>query len=142
MYGFGHERGRIVGDLPGQIVRETRLQIFEPFADGLERGNRVGAGRLVDRDRGGRAAIEPRLAVEIGGAQLQPGDVAKPEYRAIRIGAHDYLRELFGGGKPALGLDVQLQLLVVRDRACADAPHRRLHILRLDRVDDIAGGQV
>ena len=42
----------------------------------------------------------------------------------------------------ALGLDVELELLVVGDRARADAAHGGLNVLRLDRVDDVAGGQV
>ena len=43
--------------------------------------------------------------------------------------------------EPALGLDVELQLLVVGDRPRADAADRGLHVLRLDRLDDVAGGQ-
>ena len=38
-----------------------------------------------------------------------------------------------------LGLDVELQLLVVGNGARTDAADRRLGVLRLDRADDVAG---
>ena len=41
-----------------------------------------------------------------------------------------------------LRLDVQLELLLVRDRPRADAADRRHHVLRLDRGDHIGRGQL
>ena len=68
--GVGDEARRIVGDLPGQILGKRFCSSAMPLAHRLERGDRVGAGRLVDRDGRGRPAIESRFAIEIGGAEL------------------------------------------------------------------------
>ena len=47
-----------------------------------------------------------------------------------------------GGGQPALGLHVELELLVVADRPGADAADRRLHALGADGGDDVGGRQI
>ena len=44
-------------------------------------------------------------------------------------------------GEATLGLDRQLELLVGQGRLGADTADRRLHVLRLERIDDVAGGQ-
>ena len=44
--------------------------------------------------------------------------------------------------EPALCLDIELQLLVIKYRACADTTDGGLDVLRLDRLDDVAGGQI
>ena len=46
------------------------------------------------------------------------------------------------GRQPALGLHVELELLVVADRPGADAADRRLHALRADRCDDVRRRQI
>ena len=46
------------------------------------------------------------------------------------------------GVQSPLGLDIELKLLVVGYRARADATHGGLNVLRLDRIDDVGGGQV
>jgi hypothetical protein len=140
--GVGDEHGRIVGDLPGEIVGEALLQLGDLVLHGLQGGDRVGAGALVHRDCRGRPAVESGLAVEIGGAELDARHVAQPQHRSVRIGADDDVLELGGGAQPTLGLDVELELLVVGNGARADAPDRGLDVLRLDGVDDVAGGQV
>jgi hypothetical protein len=141
MDGLRHEGRGIVGDLPGEIVRETLFQPGELVAHGLERGNRIGTGRLIDRDRGRRPAIKSRVAIEIGGAELHPRDIAQPQHRSVGIGAYHHILEVGRRGQAALGLDVQLQLLLVRYRPRADASDGRLDVLRLNGVDDVAGGQ-
>ena len=140
--GIGDEDRRVVGDLPGQILGKALLRAGNSVAHRLQGGDRIGARRLIDRDHGGRPAVEPRLAVEIGGAELEPRDVAQAQHRSVRIGADDDVLELGDRGQAALGLDVELQLLIVRDRPRADASDRGLDVLRLDRIDDVAGGQI
>ena len=44
-------------------------------------------------------------------AELDAADVAHAHERAVRVGAHDDVGELLGLGQPALGLDVELELL-------------------------------
>ena len=60
--------------------------------DLLEGRDRVGAGRLVDRHHGRRAAVQPGLAVEIGRAEFDPGDVAEAQHGAVRVRAQDDVR--------------------------------------------------
>ncbi len=52
-----------------------------------------------------------------------------PQHRAVRIGAQHDVAELLGCRQAALGLHVELELLVVADRTRADAADRRLHAL-------------
>ena len=106
-------------------------RIGHHLLDAAERRERVGAGRLIDRDQRRRRAVQPRRAVEIGGAQFQPRDVAEAQHRPVRVGADDDLLELGGRGQPPLGLDVELQLLIVGNRPRADPADRGLHVLRL-----------
>ena len=61
---------------------------------------------------------------------------------AIGIRADHDLREFLDRGQPPLGLDVELELLIVRDRPCADAANRRLDVLSLDGLDNVARRQV
>src|SRR5205085_4281820 len=100
------------------------------------------AGGRKDGDGRGGTAIEARVAVEIGGAQFQPRHVAQAQHRSVRVGAHDDVLEVGDRVQAALGLDVELQLLVVRNGTGTDATHCGLDVLRLDRIDDVAGRKV
>ena len=75
------------------------------------------------------------------GAELDARDVAHPHERAVRIGAHHDGAELLDGGEAALGLDVELELLVGQRRLRADAADRGLDVLALERVGDVARRQ-
>ena len=90
--------------------------------------DRVAAGRLIDADHRGRRAIEPADLLRAG-AKLDPRDVAHAHERAVRVGAHDDVAELLDGGEPALGLDVELELLVGQRGLGADAADRGLDVL-------------
>ena len=140
--GVGDEHRGVVSDFPGQIVGKPLLRFGDAILHRLQGVDRIGAGRLIDRDRRRRAAVEPGVAIEIGGAELKARDVAEAEHRAVGIGPDHDIGEFLHRGEAALGLDIELQLLIVGDRPGADAADRGLDILRLDRVDDVAGGQV
>ena len=73
--------------------------------------------------------------------QLDPGDVANPHERAVRVGADDDGLELLGLGQAALGLDVDLQL-GLGHRLRADPTDGCLHVLRLKRCYHIIGRQL
>ena len=118
------------------------MQLAEPVANGLQGLDRIRTRRLIDRNRRGGPTVEMGLAIEVGGAQFQPRDVAEPENRAVRVRADDDVGELVDARQPSFGLQVELELLIVRDRPGADAADRGLDVLRLNCVDDIAGGQV
>ena len=81
--------------------------------------------------------LMPAFDVLVLRAQLDPRHVAHAQHRAVGVGAQHDVAELLGRGQPALGLHVDLELLVVADRPRADAADRRLHVLRLDRGDDV-----
>ena len=110
--------------------------------DGGRGLHRVGVRREIERDADRRAAVDARLGVLVLRAHLDAGDVADAQHRAVGIGAQHDLAELFRRRQRALGLHVHLELLVVADRARADAADRRLHVLRLDGVDDVGRREV
>ena len=139
---LGDEGRGIVGDLPGEPLGEGLGQGADPGLDLLQGREGVRAGGLVDRHHRGGAAVQPRLPVEIGGAELDPGDVAEPQHGPVRVRAQDDVAELLRGAQAPLRLDAELELLLVGDRAGADPTHGRLHVLRPDRRDDVARGQV
>ena len=76
---------------------------------------------MIDRDRRGRSTIEMGLAIEVGGAQFQPRDVTQPDNRAVRVCTKDDFGELIDARQPSFGPQVELELLVVRNRSGADA---------------------
>ena len=134
----GRDEGRrVVGDLPFEILGEGFRGVGHLGLDRGERLQRVRARRLIDADQGRRRAVEARRAVEVRRAKLKARDVGKAQHRAVRIGADDDLLEIRDGGQPPLGLDIELQLLVVGDRPRADAPDGGLHVLALHRFDDV-----
>jgi hypothetical protein len=135
------EGGGVVGDLPRQVLGEGFFEVAQARLDAFERRDGVGAGRLIKQDDRRGRTVEARLAVEIGGAEFQPRHIAEAQDRAIGIRPDDDLLELLDRGETAGRLDIELELLFVGDRLGADAPHRRLHVLRLDRGDDVARGQ-
>ena len=93
VHGVGDEHRRIVSDLPGQVVRKPRLQFGELGADRLDGGDGVATRRLVDHECRGIPPVEPRITVDVGGAELDAGDVAQPQGRSVRIGANDDVLE-------------------------------------------------
>ena len=70
VYGVLNEDRRIVGNLPCQIVGEVFLQLLNAPTNRIQSVNGVGARRLINRDRGGGAPIEPGLAVEVCRTQV------------------------------------------------------------------------
>ena len=94
------------------------------------------------RDRHRRLAVQPRFAVHVLRAELDARDVAHAQDRTVGIGADDDIAECCRRDQAPLGLQVELELLVVADRPRADAADRRLHVLRLDGGDDVVRRQV
>ena len=94
VHGIFDENRRIIWDRPGQIVGKTLFQLGKLFPHGVYGIDRIAAGRLVDHHRCGVVAVEPRVAVEIGGAQFELCDVAQSQNRAVRICANDDVLEV------------------------------------------------
>src|SRR6266436_3813875 len=126
----------------GQARRKPPRQFLQRRLHGLCRRHRIGAGRQINADRHARTAVDPRFAVKVLCPDLDAGDVADPQYRAVGIGPQHDVAKLPGIGQPALRLHVELKLLLVADRPGTDAADRRLHALSLDRRNDVGGGQI
>ncbi len=136
------EERRIVDDDPLHAGREAGLQFRERRGRELRGFDRVGAGREVERDADAGLAVDARLVVLVLRAHLDPRHVADAQQRAVGIGAQHDLGEIRRRLEAPFGLDVHLKLLVVADRPRADAADRRLHVLRLDRADDVARREI
>ncbi len=64
------------------------------------------------------------------------------QHGPVRIGADHDLAELFRRDQAPLRLHIELELGRVAGRARADTAHCRLHVLLLDRRDDIRRRQI
>ena len=134
------EPGGVVGDLVGKLAGEAPGEPLQlgphPFRD----ADGVGTRCLIDGDQGTRLAVVAAERIGCPRPQLDPGHVPDPDEGAIRVGADDHVLELGGVGQPPLGLDVELELLVVADRLRADPSGRGLDVLRLQGRDDVVRG--
>ncbi len=97
---------------------------------------------LVDADRGRRRAVEAAVTVLRLCAHFHPRGILDPDHRAIGIGAQNDGGEFLRLGEPPLRLDIDLDLLLGRDRRRADAAQRRLNVLALDGSDDVVRRQI
>ena len=120
--------GKLLGELP-----------HAPVDRGLH-AERVRAGRLEDRDAGGRPAVDLEdLSVALR-AKLDPADIGEPRDRRA-VGFDDDIGELLGVGKAARDRHGVLKRLAVRRRRAAELPGRDLLTLLLQRLRDIGGGK-
>ncbi len=140
--GVIHEDGGVVDDTRLEVFRKARAQPGQRPVDGVRRLHRVGVRREEESHAHRRLAVEARFSIFVLGAHLDTRHIADAQPRAVGIGAQHDIAELLRRGQGALRLHVQLELLVAGDGAGADAADRRLHVLRLDGVDDIGGSEV
>ena len=75
-------------------------------------------------------------------AELRAGDVLDANDPAVGGRADDNVVEFLDRGQPPLGADVQLKLDLRDEGRSANAADRGLRVLRVDRVDDIGGGNI
>ena len=75
------------------------------FSTASRDGERVRAGRLVDAEDGGGLAVEAPLLVVEERAELDPGDVAQVDLRAVGVRADDDVAELLAVQEAPLRLD-------------------------------------
>ena len=95
LHGRRHEHRGVVEDVVGEIVREALAQLAPSAARTLIRDlHGIGARRLIDADRRRGTAVVAAELVGGLGAEVDPGDVAQPHDRAVRIGAQHDLVEL------------------------------------------------
>ena len=135
-----HKVGDVIEDGVLHVVGKTRRQFGQRGADQLGHVQRIGAGRLIDRQHRGRGGIELAIGRVVLRAQLDPGDIGQPHDRAVAVGPDDDPLELLLIGKAALGAQGILELLIRRGGRRPHLPGRDLHVLFLNGLDHIAHG--
>ena len=86
--------------------------------------------------------VEIAAAIVVGGAELDPADVANAHHAPVRLRFHDDIAEGSGIGEAPLRLDVELEGAGLRHRRLIDDARRHLHVLPAQRVDHVAGGEI
>src|SRR4029077_17473491 len=137
-----YEDRRVVIDQVSETRREALAQPIHCGIDLRSRRHRIRAWRKGYPDRDRRLTVEMGFDILVLSAELHPCYISHAEQRPVGISAQHNIAELFRRGETALRLQVHLELLVVADRPSADATDWRLHILRLDRRNDIRGRQL
>ena len=120
-----------------EVARKARREPAHGVANAAGDLDRIGAWGLVDADRGCRGAVEPAVAILRFGAHLHARHVLDADDGAVGIGAQHDGGEFLRTRQPALGLDVDLDLLLAPGRRRADAAERGLDILARHRRDDV-----
>ena len=77
-----------------EIAREARAQRLHLRADAFGNGERVRSRGLEHGNRAARLAVHAADLLVVQGAQLDAGDVAHPDHRAIRVRSHGDVPEL------------------------------------------------
>ena len=85
--------------------------------------------------------VEIAVGAVILGAELDPRDVADPGDAPVGVGADDDVGELPRLDQPAQRLDVELEGARIRHRRLVQHARGDLDVLRLERRDDVAGGE-
>jgi len=132
-----NEVGRVVHDLGFKALGHARLQFLDLRRQSRRRGQRIGARREEYTDGDRRLTVEAAQRIVILRAKFDARDILDFEHGPVGIGTHDDVAELLCRRQPALSLDVELKLLVVRYRSRTDAADWRLNVLGADRSDDV-----
>jgi hypothetical protein len=140
--GLGDEVGGVVDDVVLQAGGEVLRQVLHRRQDFFGGGERVGAGALEDQQRHRRALVEITVGVVVLGAELDAADVANARHAAVGIGPDDDVQELALVREAAESLDVQLEGAGPGYRRLVEHAGGDLDVLRLERGDDLAGGEV
>ena len=136
------EGSGVVGDRPGDILRQAGTEFLHAQLDPFGRRQRVGAGGELDRHAGHRLAIE-RGRGGIGlRADLDAGDIAQPDACPAFVRAQDHPPEFLLGLEAVGSGDGGRDLLAFLQRKGAQRTACSLRILFADRGDDGAGGKV
>ncbi len=127
----------IEGDAVLDIGREVAGQPVHLGPDRGDNGQRIGVGVLVNGD-GGRGLAAEIASLLVGlRAELDPGDVAQEDLRAVGSGPDDDLLKFGHDREPALGGDGEFEPLARGHGWSAYLAGGGLAILGLDGVDDL-----
>ena len=139
---FADELGRVVHDVVAQALGERLRELRHGRLEAVRGGERVGARLLEDQQRHRCALIEIAVGAVVLGAELDPRDVAHTRDPAVGIVLDHDVGELARIDQPAERLDVELEGALMRHRRLVEHAGGHLDVLRLQRLDDLAGGQV
>ncbi len=139
---LAHRGRRVVLDFVIEPGWKALLEFSHLRAHRVGGRKRVRTGTLEDADRRGRLAAELAVDGVVARRQLHPSDIAHASDLAVRAGLDDDFAKLLLIGESALGADRVLKGgRALRDRLCANDAGGDLHILLLDRLDNILRGQ-
>ena len=134
---FADKDGGIIDDLVLQAGR-IPWPAF-PWCRALRaRRQRVGTRLRKDQERHAGPAVHERRGAVIGGADLDPADVAQPRHAALAVRLQHDGGELLGRGKPAERLHVDLVGLLGGDRRLVQDARRDLDVLGAQRGQHLA----
>ncbi len=133
----GDELRRVVGDGVVEALREVLLQPLHLLDDGLGRRECVRARPLVDAETDRIAAVEIGVGGVLLRAEFDARDVLEAQEPAL-VGLDDDLLELFRRAETSLGRHHDLEVGALRRRRLAERAAGDLHVLLLQRGDDLA----
>ena len=134
------ELGRIVDDGVLQPVGEALRQLVHRRLDLVGGRERVRAGQLEDRERDRRIAIEVGVGGIVDRGELDARDVLDAHHRVRALLHHD-LAEFLRVDQAAERAHRELERARLRHRRLVQHAGRDLHVLPLQRVRDVAGGE-
>ena len=132
--------GRVIAHAPFHAIREVRFNLAHAFLH-LGHGEQgVGFVILVNNHAHVVLAVQAAVAGVALGAQLHGGNVLELGHVAVLAAFHDDVAELFSRLEAARG--GHFEGGVGLDVFCADRTGRGLHVLRLNGLAHIGGGDV
>ncbi len=125
-----------------QVIRNDPRKVVDPVLDRLNRLQRVGLARQLDRDPRGRLPVPTANHAVAFRTHLDPCDITEGDKRAVLQDGQQDVFKLPGRGQQRLRRDRRVQLLALDAGRTPDLAGGQLHILCPDRLDDIDGRQI
>ena len=119
---------------------EALRQLVHGRLDLVGGRERVRAGELEDRERDRRIGVEIGVGGIVHRGELDARDVLDAHHRVRALLHHD-LAEFLRVDQPAERAHGELERARLRHRRLVQHAGRDLHVLRLQRVRDVAGGE-
>ena len=125
-----------------KAAREAARQLPDRRLDAIGGRQRIRPRTLEDQQRHGLPLVEIAVGAVILGAELDAADIADARDPPVRVVPDDDVAELARVDEAPQCLDIQLKGAEARGRRLIEDARGDLDILRLERRDDLAGGQV
>ena len=139
---FGDELRRVVDDVVAQPLWEAARQVPH-LGDDQVRGRQCVRSRPLKYQEGHRfALVEVAVGAVVLRAELDASHVADARDAPVGIVPDDDIAELAGIDEAAQGLDIELKVAAAPGRRLVEDARGDLHVLRLQRADDLSGHEV